>query len=169
MSPAPIRFPGMLIGNEADHAPTDRFSSSLRRVVQLDGTGCGLACVAMLARRSYSDIRRSFSRVFPKKELNLGRYWTDAADLRKLLVRFRIELGREVRVRTWNKVPDFALVAVHWKRSKGTWHWVLFVRDQHGGFILDPRKSVVAARRRDLHKIRPASYHRIRVRGKPAS
>src|SRR5687767_4867859 len=108
-------------------------SKTIRRVVQRDGTGCGIACAAMLSRRSYFDVRRAARRVLG----DVARYWTDSSQLRKIMAPYHVSLGPEVTIRTWQQIKAPALVAVQWKPRRGTCHWVVFIPDSRGGFVLD--------------------------------
>lgn len=134
----------------------------LRRIVQKTGTACGLACVAMLARLSFREVawltREKLPKIFASKHQR-----TYAKDLRVLLKALGWRLGRQVKCRTWTRIPANALVAVQWKRKQDRWHWVVSSADAQGSCFLDPRKQVKTARRRgrDLQKVRPSWYHRV--------
>lgn len=75
------------------------------------------------------------------------------------------ELGRRVNCADWSKVPSVCLAVVQEKKNKAghlVWHWVVALHDATGQpVVLDPRKSVVANRRRDLAKIELAACHRV--------
>ena len=132
----------------------------LRRIAQGTGTSCGLASVAMLARLSFREVEALAREVLPKV-FTATHQRTYAKDLRVLLATLGWRLGRQVKCRTWKRVPPHALVAVQWKRGEDRWHWVVSDEDEAGPSFLDPRKQVKAPRRRDLKKVRPSWYHRV--------
>jgi hypothetical protein len=66
-----------------------------------------------------------------------------------------------VKCQDWRKVPPGALLAVQWKQDKG-WHWVVADQDADGLFLLDPRQSVKAVRRRDFGRMPLNWYHSVR-------
>ena len=134
----------------------------MRRIVQEDGTGCGLACIAMLAGKKYKTIRKT-----AKKELSDSaahphgfgyrrRYYTTNSDVRKLAARYGLCVGRKVKFErqirhrkrkissSFNaymiekRLNSHAIVATH-RKSNGYWHFVVWDNDK--GQILDPRKK----------------------------
>ncbi len=142
----------------------------MQRVEQPDGTGCGLACVAMLAGRSYATVKEKAIKLTLYDGFGTKRnYRTLARHLRRLGEAYslclgpRVEFARRRRhVRT--SLDEFerymkarepsahALVATH--RKEDEWHWVVWDSDR--GRLLDPRKP---PRTRD---IRPWYYIRVR-------
>lgn len=138
-----------------------RRARPLQRVVQKTGTSCGVACVAMLARLSFRDAKGLVSLVL-KKDWDQGNHRTYASDLRAMLKPLGWRLGRQVKCRTWRKVPPGALVAVQRKLPKNDWHWVVSGKDAKGNFFLDPRKNVKAIRRREFTQAPPSWYHHVR-------
>jgi hypothetical protein len=134
----------------------------LRRVMQLTGTSCGVACMAMLSGLGFHDAMRVGHEVFGKDEWE-GSHRTHAADLREMMEPIGLRLGRKVSCRTWRQVPPGALVAVQCKRRNGVdeWHWVVSAVDEEGLFFFDPRRSVKAEKRRDFLRVRPSWYHRV--------
>ncbi|MBK8093391.1 MAG: hypothetical protein IPK32_15780 [Verrucomicrobiaceae bacterium] len=137
-----------------------RRTRPIQRVVQQTGTSCGVACVAMLARLSFRDAHRLAHEVLKKKRKQSNQR-TYPEHLRAMLKPLGLRLGRQVKCRTWRKVPPDSLVAVQWNRAKGTWHWVVSGHDAKGLFFFDPRKNVKDIRRRAFEKARPSWYHRV--------
>ena len=88
----------------------------LRRVMQLTGTSCGVACMAMLSGLGFHDAMRVGHEVFGKDEWE-GSHRTHAADLREMMEPIGLRLGRKVSCRTWRQVPPGALVAVQFVRE----------------------------------------------------
>ena len=145
------------------------------RVKQQDGNGCGLACIAMLARRRYATVVNKAMEI--KGELREGfgvrrdfRTWT--SDLRRLSEEFEFCLGRKVQFREQNtrgieKFTSYmkdlnlgcnAVLAINrWKN--GDWHWVVW--DHEKGCIRDPMNGQYA-RRDPYRRIRPWYYLKVR-------
>ena len=151
----------------------------MERVQQLDGTGCGLACVATLTGESYETVKQQAMRLPLYNGFGQQRsYWTDSPDLRKLLNVYSLKLGRVVRFNekrldqrmglkdfakhmTWLANGRNAIVATHRRNPDGilgrgeptdndSWHWIIWDGGQR--CIHDPRDP---PRTRD---IRPFFY-----------
>lgn len=114
----------------------------MKAVVQQDRTGYGIASVAALAREKYATVKAEVARL--GIAVTDARLWSDTSQVRRLLGRFHISAGKEVDFTSWNSLPDCALLAIKWHREKtGTaWHWVVFVRDESGDYVLDPKKAL---------------------------
>ena len=128
----------------------------MKAVVQEEKTGCGIASVAALARVSYTRARTEANR--------LGIYaedpqlWSNTQYVRTLLKQFGLSTsGKEQTFRSWEKLPDLALLAIKWHRENGKpfWHWVVFVREGHQNYVLDSRKALKKNRRTDFGRIKP--------------
>lgn len=136
----------------------------IRRVKQLSGTSCGIACVAMLARLSYRDAMRCAEDLWGSKD-EWDSHRTDAAELREMLEALGWELGNRVNCEDWSKVPEACLAVVQQKKTKAgslVWHWVVGVRGRSGTVVvLDPRESVKANKRSDLSRIKLSAYHHV--------
>ena len=98
-------------------------------VVQLERTGCGISAVAALAGRSYPEMKSiadTLDIFADDKSL-----WSDTPYIRRLLdyVGLIADPG-EVPFRSWESLPDLALLAIKWHQGKDCpfWHWVVFVR-----------------------------------------
>lgn len=138
----------------------------LQRRLQHDRTGCGLACVAMLAGIGYAQARtlaRALA-IGPRARpagagpRSAGEGWrTDARQLRRMLAVLRIGSGAERRVGAWRECDGDGLVAIN-ARADGTWHWVVYLHDAHAPCVLDPNPRVRRDRRRDFGRMRPSRY-----------
>ncbi len=131
----------------------------MKPVVQSERTGCGIASVAAIAGLSYpkaKSIANSMG-VFAHDE-NL---WSETSHVRKLLDHFGIETGsREIPFRSWEALPDLALLSIKWHLEKGRpyWHWVVFVRENGRPCVLDSKKSLQTHRRTDFGRMKPKWY-----------
>lgn len=105
-------------------------------VAQDDETGCGVACIAMLAGRDYAEVR---AKLFTSKRKRV--FYTTYKDMRRGLGHFGLALddGRARRFTSFADVPSTAIAAVEQSPpSKAHWHWVVFVREPGRRYVLDP-------------------------------
>ena len=129
--------------------------SKMVRVKQEDRTGCGLACIAMLAGKRYATVRAKAMTI--REDLGEGcfgkrrnfKLWS--RDLKKLAKEFEFCLGRKARFRdpTPMSLDNFtsfmndlklgcdAVLAVN-PQKIGEWHWVVW--DCERGRVLDPKE-----------------------------
>ena len=127
-----------------------------RPVIQLERTGCGIASAAAITGLSYAQAKRvaALLGIVAQDE----RLWSDTAHLRRLLKHLGMTTGRaEHPFRSWQTLPDLALLSIKWHREKGRpfWHWVVFVRDAEGARVLDSKKSPRRHVRTDFGRMRP--------------
>jgi len=128
----------------------------IKPVVQLEPTGCGIATVATIVGLSYAQakaIARSLDISAQDKRL-----WSETAHVRKLLDHLGVKAGRaEHPFRSWESLPDLAILSIKWHLKKGRpfWHWVVFVRDDRGARVLDPKKGLRHHIRTDFGRIKP--------------
>lgn len=131
----------------------------MKHVVQLERTGCGIAAVAALAGVSYREAQRTAN--------GLGifagdrRLWSETGHVRCLLREYGLRSASIERpFRSWNSLPDLALLAIKWHREQGRpcWHWVVFVRDSEGERVLDSKRSLKRHVRMDFGRMKPKWY-----------
>jgi len=60
-------------------------------------------------------------------------------------------------VRSWEALPDLALLAIKWHMGKGKphWHWVVFVREEGRARVLDSNRSLRRNVRTDFRRMKP--------------
>ena len=104
----------------------------VRRVVQKDRDGCGVACVAMLAGVTY---KRAKDVMFGNDSVSL----TSTADLYNALKIFRKRpLGKRLiplRTRSYRDLDANALLKIA-RPGKSWWHWIVW--DARRKEFLDP-------------------------------
>lgn len=128
----------------------------MQPVIQLEQTGCGIASVAAIAGLSYpktKSIANSLG-IFAQDD-NL---WSETAHVRKLLKHLGIKTSpREIPFRSWESLPNVALLSIKWHLERGRpyWHWVVFVRDNGQSFVLDSKKGLRTNRRTDFGRMKP--------------
>ncbi|WP_181418776.1 cysteine peptidase family C39 domain-containing protein [Aquipseudomonas alcaligenes] len=129
----------------------------MQRVTQIDSTGCGLACVAMLAQTNYKTVK---ARAIKSKILNpSGPFYTSSKDLRELLSEFKIKTRTGRAIKKWESLPNRAIAGINYKEKTKTWHWVVFIRKDCGeSYVLDPKPSIKTKKRNDFGRMRLRSY-----------
>lgn len=134
--------------------------------------GCGLACVAMLTGLPYNWIRDDYDEIFgpPERSKSLTKgtssleYGTDAQDLNALLEANDFNSNKRlISFKSWNDLPEFAILAVRYKQHKKygneTWHWVVFDRKEN--VVYDPWISKEEKQAGKIENIR-TDYKRMR-------
>jgi hypothetical protein len=127
--------------------------------MQLERTGCGIAAVAAVAGVSYRQTQRKANQlgIFATDR----RLWSETGHVRRLLYQYGLCLASTERpFRSWDSLPDLALLAIKWHREKGKpcWHWVVFVRDSEGERVLDSKQSLKRHVRTDFGRMKPKWY-----------
>jgi len=125
----------------------------LRKIKQGDPTGCGLSCIAMLANTNYKKVKD-----IAIKELGFDdsrKFYTDTKDLRDLGNHFNIKIGKRRRpFKSFDALPDTAILAINYKEKLDEWHWVVYRRTSNDEFVYDPNKNIKSNRRRDFGRIK---------------
>jgi len=119
-------------------------SCRVRRVLQDDATGCGVACLAMVANVHYPVARAVFDKLGMPARRPKRPYASNFKDLRKALGELGIANSME-RWPGWEHFSGVGIIAVNASpgRYKGNWHWV--VAEEHSQFgvvIHDPTPSL---------------------------
>lgn len=129
---------------------------SLTPVVQQETTGCAIASAAAIAGISYGRAKKI------ARELGISAnnpaLWSDTKPIRVLLRKLGVRTGSEEHpFRSWDALPDCALLAVKWHLEGGKpyWHWTVFVRDGDQACVLDSNKSLKRNRRTDFGRMEP--------------
>jgi ABC-type bacteriocin/lantibiotic exporter with double-glycine peptidase domain len=138
----------------------------MKPVVQLERTGCGIAAVATIAGVSYRQAKRRANRLgICATDRDL---WSDTAHVCRLLREYRLHPSTAKQpFRSWESLPDLALLAIKWHRRGGHsfWHWVVFVRDGGGERVLDSKRNLKSHVRRDWGRMRVKWYLRVSKAG----
>ncbi|MCC5809630.1 MAG: hypothetical protein JJU06_04575 [Ectothiorhodospiraceae bacterium] len=125
-------------------------------VIQEEISGCGIAASAALAGISYSEAKKKANALgIHADDMSL---WSDTGYVRKLLRELGVSISPEEReFRSWEQLPDKALLAIKWRMEGGKpfWHWVVFVRDKAGAVVLDSKKALKSNVRKDFGRIKP--------------
>lgn len=138
----------------------------MKPVVQLERTGCGIASVAAIAGLTYpkaKSIANSLG-IFAQDES----LWSETSHVRALLSHFGIRTGdREIPFRSWDVLPDLALLSIKWHLEKGRpcWHWAVSVRENGRPCVLDSKKGLQTHRRTDFGRMKPKWFIPINAAG----
>lgn len=128
----------------------------MKVVLQEDETGCGLACVAMVAGKTYREVKQTAASLgISVKDKKL---YSDTKYVRRLLRRFGIQSSDEERpFVSWEALPDRALLSIkyHKESFRNVWHWVVFERNEGNAAVLDPAKYMLHHRRTDFGAMKP--------------
>jgi ABC-type bacteriocin/lantibiotic exporter with double-glycine peptidase domain len=128
----------------------------MRRKIQRDVTGCGLACVSMLAGVTYASVKsRAIALGLVESR---GPFYTCSADLRKLLLSFDLTSKQGRKVTSWQSVSTLAIVAINHQAASDTWHWVVYISSGNDAYVLDPRAKIKTARRVDFGRMHLRSF-----------
>jgi len=134
----------------------------MKPVVQLERTGCGIASVAALAGVSYTAAQLVANQmgIFATD----SRLWSETTHVRRLLKHYRHHISsRPTPFASWETLPHRALLAIKWHRVKGQafWHWVVFVRDSTGTYVLDSKKTLKRHVRKDFWRMKPKWFLKV--------
>jgi hypothetical protein len=128
----------------------------MKPVIQEESTGCAIAAAAAIAGVSYAQAKQVANRL----GIHAGdsTLWSETGPVRRLLEQFGIRTDlRETPFSAWDALPDCALLAIKWHLERGRpfWHWVVFVRDATGEYVLDSKAALKNNVRRDFGRIKP--------------
>lgn len=125
-------------------------------VVQEETTGCGIASVANILGKSYSEMKgiaNAMGIFASDKSL-----WSDTQYVRRMLSASGIETSYgETPFESWDALPDLALLSTkhHQEDGKNFWHWVVFKRVGGHAFVLDSASYLPSNIREDFDEIDP--------------
>ncbi|XQU07032.1 hypothetical protein P4544_09740 [Halomonas sp. LY9] len=131
----------------------------MQPVIQEEISGCGIAACAALAGISYAQAKREANAIgIEAADTSL---WSETAHVRRLLKEFDISVSsKEAPFKSWEELPNKALMAIKWRLEQGRpfWHWVVFVRESGVATVLDSKKALKTNIRRDFGRIKPKWY-----------
>jgi ABC-type bacteriocin/lantibiotic exporter with double-glycine peptidase domain len=107
----------------------------IRRVVQMNETDCGIACILMVTGR----VRRYVDRVVREQVLKkaTGNVYTRHHHLLKALRLLGLK-GTKMRFSTWQAIPTPAIVPIRRRADSRHWHWVVLRGEGEQRRLLDP-------------------------------
>ena len=128
----------------------------MKPVVQEETTGCGIASVANIMGKTYSEMREIANAmgIFASDES----LWSDTQHVRKMLATFGVETSEdEIPFKSWSALPDLALLSIkhHRENGKNYWHWVVFKRTGGEEIVLDSATYLPSNIRTDFDEMQP--------------
>ncbi|MEO9273884.1 hypothetical protein ABFY09_03410 [Marinomonas sp. 5E14-1] len=128
----------------------------MKAVIQEEKTGCGIASVANILGKTYSEMKAIANDIgiFAEDES----LWSDTQYVRNMLAKFEVSTSSvEVPFEAWEKLPDLALLSIkhHYEGGKAFWHWVVFKRVDGQGFVLDSASYLPSNVRIDFDDMQP--------------
>lgn len=128
----------------------------MRLVVQRGNTDCGIATIAMLTDRSYTDVIRTAVRLFDYPAT--GPFSTTFSDMRGILDHYGLNPGRTRRFRGFDRIDNCAAVLINYSRPSSIGHWVAFERGPRRNRVLNPGWWLKHPIRNRLDAIRATHY-----------
>ena len=136
----------------------------INRVIQEDETGCGIACVAMLSKRPYAQVKSLAN------ELNIDvsntELYTDTAYVRQLLEVHKVKAdATEQPFESWDTLPEKCLLALRISEEENAegWHWTVFERVFGLKKVYDPAPYINALFRTDFDNMHPLWFIEIQA------
>lgn len=128
----------------------------LKPVIQEETTGCGIASVANILGKTYSEMRAiANSMGIHASDKSL---WSDTQYVRRMLSAADVKaFNEEIPFESWDTLPDLALLSIkhHQDEGKNFWHWVVFKRVCGQPFVLDSASYLPSNIRQDFDAMQP--------------
>jgi len=133
-------------------------------VVQEESTGCGIASVANILGKSYSEMKTMANAIgIHASDKSL---WSDTQYVRRMLLHAGVETSEhEIPFVSWDTLPDLALLSIkHYQEDdKEFWHWVLFKRIDEQEFVLDSSSRLSDNVRIDFEAMQPKWFIEVKA------
>lgn len=128
----------------------------LKSVIQEETTGCGIASVANILGKSYSEMKATANAMgIHAEDKSL---WSDTQYVREMLSRAGVETSSaEIPFESWSALPDLALLSIkhHQEDGENFWHWVVFKRVGGKNYVLDSASYLPSNIRTDFNEMQP--------------
>lgn len=128
----------------------------LKSVRQEEATGCGIASVANILGKTYSEMKNMANAMgIYAEDKSL---WSDTQHVRRMLSSADIKTSEgEIPFESWDALPDLALLSIkyHQEDEKEFWHWVVFKRIEGQPFVLDSAAYLSSNVRQDFEAMQP--------------
>ena len=132
-------------------------------IIQEEKTGCGIASVANIAGLSYSEVKKTANSlgIFAEDKA----LFSDTLYIRRLLKYYGVETSEdEIPFKSWQSLPDCALLAVNHRKEDNFifWHWVVFKRTKDFAIVQDSAVYLKNNDRTDFDSINPEWFIEIK-------
>ncbi len=128
----------------------------MKPVIQEEATGCGIASVANILGKTYSEMKeRANAMGIFATDPSL---WSDTGYVRRLLMEAGVATSKgETPFVSWSSLPCTALLSIkhHQEQGKYVWHWVVFKRVGGDAFVLDSSSYLASNKRTDFDAMEP--------------
>lgn len=128
----------------------------LNPVVQEEATGCGIASVANILGKTYSEMKATANSMGIHAADKL--LWSDTQYVRRMLSSAGVKTSdEETPFESWNALPDLALLSIkhHQEEGRDFWHWVVFKRVDGQPYVLDSASYLPSNIRQDFEDMEP--------------
>jgi hypothetical protein len=139
----------------------------MESVIQEETTGCGIASVANIMGKTYSEMKQIANKMgiyATDKSL-----WSDTQYVRRMLAAYGIDTSeKEHLFRSWDSLPDLALLSIkhHQEDGRGFWHWAVFKRVNGQGVVLDSASYLPQNERTDFDEMKPKWFIEVKMHNK---
>lgn len=135
-------------------------------VIQEEITGCGIASVANILGKTYSEMKAiaNAMEIYADDKL----LWSDTQYVRKMLMAAGVQTStNEIPFESWSALPDLALLAIkhHQENGKNFWHWVVFKRENNKAVVLDSASYLPSNCRTDFDDMQPQWFIEVNKTG----
>ncbi|MFI8747542.1 hypothetical protein ACIGKL_20565 [Pseudomonas sp. NPDC077186] len=125
-------------------------------VVQEETSGCGIASVANILGKTYSEMKAIANGmdIYASDEA----LWSDTQYVRRMLANADLQTSKsEIPFVSWEALPDLALLSIKHHQENGVnfWHWVVFKRVDGQPFVLDSASYLPSNIRQDFEAMQP--------------
>ena len=128
----------------------------MKPVVQEEATGCGIASVANILNKTYSEMKENAHAMgIQASDKSL---WSDTQYVRQMLEAYGVKTSvEEIPFDSWLALPDLALLSIkhHEEDGRKFWHWVVFERIDGKPSVLDSASYLPSNVRTDFEKMQP--------------
>lgn len=128
----------------------------LKPVVQEETSGCGIASVANILGKTYSEMKAIANAMgIHASDKSL---WSDTQYVRRMLSSAGVNTSKdEVPFKSWGALPDLALLSIkhHHEEGRDFWHWVVFKRVNGQPYVLDSASYLPSNIRQDFDAMQP--------------
>ena len=136
----------------------------MKAVIQEETTGCGIASVANILGKTYSEMREIANGmgIFASDKL----LWSETQYVRDMLFASGIETSDdEIPFESWDALPDLALLSIkhHQEDGKNFWHWVVFKRIDGKSYVLDSASYLPSNIRTDFDEMKPKWFIEVKT------
>ena len=136
----------------------------MKPVVQEEATGCGIASVANILNKTYSEMQEiALAMGIQASDKSL---WSDTHYVRQMLKAYGVETSTdEIPFDSWLALPDLALLSIkhHQEDGRDFWHWVVFERTDGKSFVLDSASYLPSNIRTDFEQMQPKWFIEVNI------